>query len=207
MFLFAHVGITAGITKAYDLLVSKGGRGGNCQADAESGAVVLRPQLRFHCSLRGLKANIGSIDYRLVLLGSMLPDLIDKPLWLFASRDIFPGGHCYAHTLLFNLVLLIAGLILARYRGSQLLILALSSFMHLVLDQIWNSPVVLFWPLLGAIPELETAGWWPGMIQGLLSQPEVYVPEIIGLAVVLFLGYRLFVKKGVTDFIKSGSIG
>jgi len=149
---------------------------------------------------------MGSIDYRIVLLGSLLPDIIDQPLWFFVGGNFFSSGRGYGHTLLFNLALFICGLILVRYRKSWLLIISLCSFMHLILDQMWRNLATLFWPLLGPIPEKETAGWLLNMIQRLFSCPEVYIPEIIGLVIVLLFAYKLVMRKGIIGFIRGGAI-
>ena len=47
-------------------------------------------------------------------------------------------------------------------------------------------------------------GWMPNIIHSLFSEPLTYIPEIIGLAVILLLGYSLLVKKGGTNFVKEG---
>ena len=208
MLLFGHIGITAGVVKAYDILVSMTKPGSSYQLDSSSklGTVIKKKRLRLHYLLNGIKGRIGSIDYRLVLVGSLLPDIVDKPVWFFASSDTFPGGRDYAHTLLFNLVLFISGLVLIRYRKSWLLIISLSSFMHLILDQMWNSPVVLLWPLLGPLPKEETVGWLSNIFQILFSSPELYVPEIAGFLIVSLFAYRLVVSKSVINFLKNGAI-
>jgi len=212
MLLFGHIGITAGVVKACDILASKTRPVGSYEphSSLRLGTVIGRQRWRLHYLLNGIKGRIGSIDYRIVLLGSLLPDLIDKPVWLlvsnFTSGTPFSGRN-YAHTLLFNLVLFIGGSVLIRYRKPWLLILSLSSFMHLVLDQMWNSPVALLWPLLGSLPKEETAGWLSNMFQELFLYPEVYVPEIMGLVIVLLFAYRLVMRKSVISFIRSGVIG
>lgn len=208
MLLFGHIGIIAGVVRACDTLASTNRPDSGYEPDSSSrfGIVIPKKRLHRHYLLNGIKSRIGSIDYRFVLLGSLLPDIIDKPLWLFTSSDIFPSGRGYAHTLLFNLALFTCGLILTRYKKSWLLIVSLCSFTHLILDQIWNSPVVLLWPLLGPLPKGETAGWLPNMIQALLTQPKVYVPEIIGLVIVSLFAYRLVRRKSAINFIKEGAI-
>ena len=85
------------------------------------------------------------IDYRLVILGSLLPDIIDKPLefWLLHSRSI-------GHTLLFANLLILLGLTAmgsARLRAS--LVLSISSAGHLLLDSMWEIPETILWPLYG----------------------------------------------------------
>ncbi len=208
MLLFGHIGITAGVVKACDTLVSMSRPDNSYEPGSNSrfGIVIRKQRLRLHHLLSGIKGRIGSIDYRIVLLGSLLPDIIDKPLWLLAVGYIAPSGRGYAHTLLFNLALFICGLILIRYRKSWLLIISLCSFMHLIFDQIWNSPVVLLWPLLGPLPEKETTGWLFNIIQALFSYPSVYIPEIIGLIIVLLFAYRLIIRRSFISFIRSGAV-
>ena len=209
MLLFGHIGITAGAAKAYDMLASmtKSGNSDQPGSNPKFGMVTGGERLRSRSSPGGIDSRVALIDYRLVSLGSLLPDIIDKPVWFFASRDSFFSGRDYAHTLLFNLALLIGGLVLPRYKKSWLLVLSLSSFMHLILDQMWSSPVALLWPLLGSLPKGETVGWWSNIFRALFSSPAVYVSEIIGLLIVLFFAYRLVMEKRVFGFLKSGAIG
>ncbi len=209
---FGHIGITAGVVKACDVLVSMARPGNSYQPDSDLkfGKVIAKERLHLHYVLNEVKGCLGSIDYRIVLLGSLLPDIIDKPVWFFVTSltsDPSLSGRDYAHTLLFNLALFISALVLIRYRKSWLLVISLSSFMHLIFDQIWNSPGVLLWPLLGPLLKEETVGWMSNIIQKLFSYPEVYVPEIIGLSVVLLFTYRLVMKKSVISFIRGGAIG
>jgi len=142
----------------------------------------------------------------MVLLGSLLPDILDKPSWLFAFSDIFPCGRDYGHTFLFNLLLFICGLIMIKYKKSWLLIISLSSIVHLVLDQMWDNPVALWWPVLGPFNRAETTGWLSNIIQALSSDPGTYIPEIIGLIIILLLGGRLIVRKSMLNFIRTGAI-
>lgn len=55
------------------------------------------------------------MDYKLIIIGSLLPDIIDKP----AGMILLPleNGRVFGHTLLFILLLLIIGL---KYRKSSL---------------------------------------------------------------------------------------
>ena len=208
MLFFGHIGITAGAAKACDILLSmtKPGDSLNPNSSLKFDTTPYSKWMSFHELLNGAEGQINSIDYRLVLLGSLLPDIIDKPVWFLLGSDTSLSGRGYAHTLLFSLALLIGGLVLLRYRKSWLFILSLSSFMHLILDQIWNSPVILLWPLLGPLPSADTTGWLSGRFQGLFLYPEVYIPEIIGLLVVMLLTYRLVKGKRVTVFLKDGVV-
>jgi hypothetical protein len=95
-----------------------------------------------------------AIDYRLVALMAILPDVIDRPLYVF----IIPGsqsGRLFAHTLVFNLVLL-AVLVTVR-RG--LWIYGVLPLFHLIMDLQGTSAHQLFWPFLGpALNNLHIPG-------------------------------------------------
>ena len=209
MLFFGHLGITAGVSKACDILLSMTKPGGSYQLSDNIGSrlVISRERSDLRHVISRIQAGIGLIDYRLVLLGSLLPDIIDKPVFLLIGDSASLSGRDYAHTLLFNLALFVSGMVLFRYRKPGLLIISFSSFMHLVLDQMWGSSVILLWPLMGPLPHGETSGWLADRFQGLFLYPQVYIPEIIGLLVIFFFTYRVTKKKGITDFLKEGVIG
>ncbi|MFC2025167.1 metal-dependent hydrolase [Chloroflexota bacterium] len=208
MLLFGHIGITVGVARACDVLASVANPDNTHQSDfsLKFSIVFNRERWRLYHLLNRIKKRIGLVDYRMVLLGSLLPDIVDKPAWLFTSSDASLSGRDYSHTLLFNLALFIGGLVLIRYKKSWLLILSLSSFTHLILDQMWNNPAALLWPLLGPLHKRETAGWLFNMVEALVSEPEVYVPEIIGLMLILLFAYRVVTRRSVVSFIRDGAI-
>ena len=156
-----------------------------------------------------LAAIAGRIDYRLVLLGSMLPDIIDKPIGQYFLRDTFSNGRIFGHTLFFCLIIFLIGLY--RYRrcgGTGGIVLSLCSGSHLVLDQIWHSPKTLFWPILGlAFDKLDLSDWMPSMWGALWNDPSVYGPEIVGLLILALFGLKLLRSRRVLDFLKRGTTG
>jgi hypothetical protein len=206
MLIFGHTGVTVGIIKACDILINRPVN--ICQPDSSSRSrlAVGKKWLPLYHRLNGIGRQVCPIDYRIVLLGSLLPDIIDKALWLFASSSIFPSGRDYGHTFLFNLLLFICGLILIKYKKSWLLIISVSSIIHLILDQMWDMPITLWWPLLGPFQRIETTGWLSNILRALFSDPGTYIPEIIGLVIILLMGYRLIVRKSILNFIRTGAM-
>ena len=93
------------------------------------------------------------IDYRQIAIGSLLPDMIDKPVGMILLP--INNGRIFGHTLLFLLILLIISL---KYR--KFLFLSFASFLHLIEDEIWNEPETLFWPLLGEFPAKEHSSFY-----------------------------------------------
>ena len=85
----------------------------------------------------------------LCIIGSIIPDLIDKPLGL-----VFPAalgsGRTVFHTLVIVLILLLCVFILFQARSWLLgggLVCAL--LLHQLMDEMWTLPANWFWPLLG----------------------------------------------------------
>jgi hypothetical protein len=121
-----------------------------------------------------------SIDYRLVLVGTLLPDLIDKPLGLLLGLE----GRLWAHTLLF-LVGLLAVSRIPRIRGLQWVGFGVAT--HLLLDQIWQSPNVALWPFDG--PFLPATFNPLSYVHTLLTNPYVGFGEVLGAVILVALGW------------------
>ena len=128
-----------------------------------------------------------------LLLGSMLPDIIDKPLGeiLFGSPAM---GRTFAHAILFLLVLFAVAY---HMHDPRLAWLAGGVGAHLILDFMWNSPATLLWPLLGPFPpgaNLNTLDYLQALLRG-LSNPMVAVPEMLGLAYLAY--FALSSREGI----------
>lgn len=146
------------------------------------------------------------IDIRVLMVGALLPDIIDKPIGRLFFSDEIGSGRMFSHTLVFFLMLFLAGLYLNRVRGhSWLLILSAGVFSHLVLDGVWLVPETFFWPLYGwSFPRDTDAGFWTEILSGLLM-PEVLVPEVLGLIAVSVFGVTLLRRHTVWRFLRHGS--
>jgi len=124
-------------------------------------------------------------DLAFVAIGSMLPDIIDKPLGevVYGTPSM---GRIFAHTLLF--LLLLAGAAIYT-RDLRLASLCGGVLFHLSLDFMWSSPVILLWPLLGSFPPaplMDTMSYLQMLLQG-LKDPMVLLPELVGLAYFIYL--------------------
>lgn len=127
-------------------------------------------------------------DMAFLALGSMLPDIIDKPLGLLAFGTP-AAGRTICHTLLFVLVLATLAFYLKDLRLASVSVGVLA---HLTLDFMWQSPVILFWPLFGNFPvvrELGVSDYIQVLLNG-LRNPMVGVPEVLGLSYLLFLAFE-----------------
>jgi len=83
-----------------------------------------------------------AIDYRLVVVGALLPDVVDAPF----------GGARVLHTVVASVVLLVGVMLGTRHRRQlrrRLLAVPIGTFLHLVLDGMWTRTETFWWPFLG----------------------------------------------------------
>ncbi len=124
-------------------------------------------------------------DLTFVAIGSMLPDIIDKPLGVMLYGS-FSMGRILAHTLLFLLLLATLALYL---RDIRIVSLFFGVLIHLMLDYMWNSPVTFLWPLLGPFPSathIDTINYIEMLLSG-LRDPGIFIPELMGIAYIIYL--------------------
>jgi hypothetical protein len=133
---------------------------------------------------------------RLVIImaavGSVLPDLVDKPLGNIILAGTLDYGRIYCHTLLFVSILLIAGLILSfRYPrvGPLMLALVAGILLHQILDFMWLEPANWLWPMFGPFQGYVPPGFLQNAFFAELLNPSEWISGIL----VLFL----LVQSGV----------
>lgn len=83
-----------------------------------------------------------AIDHRVVVLGAVLPDVIDAPF----------GGARLLHTLAVSAVLLVSVMLATRGRRHarrRWLFLPVGTFLHLVFDGMWTRTHTFWWPAFG----------------------------------------------------------
>ncbi len=144
--------------------------------------------------------NRSAVDFRLVLVGSILPDLIDKPLGAILHLD----ARLWAHSLLFLAALLLLSL-LPALRGMRWV--GFGDAVHLLVDLIWQQPQVALWPILGlAFPAGEQS--FGGYLYILLTDPYVQFGEIVGTLILIAVAwrYRLYRWPALRQFLKDGRL-
>ncbi|MEO7837321.1 MAG: hypothetical protein ABIS21_06740 [Acidimicrobiales bacterium] len=137
-----------------------------------------------------------AIDYRLIVAGVLLPDLTDAAL----------GGARILHTLVASVVLMTLVMVGTRGRRGarrRLLALPIGTFLHLVLDAMWSSTTVFWWPVFGAS--------FGGAGLPSLSRPValIIMQELVGL-LALAWWWRRFGLHDVDrrrTFLRTGRLG
>jgi len=205
MLFFGHVGITLCAAAA---LANLAPVQSHATVEARPEAPTATSDPTTPCRLSFLDALANLVDIRVLLIGSLLPDIIDKPLGHLVFSQALSNGRVYAHTLLFLLMITVGGGWL--YRKSHrtwLLALSFGTAMHLLLDQMWLEPHTLLWPFFGfAFGKSDISDWIPNMLHGLFTDPAVYLSEVVGLAAVLWLAWLLVRRRRVRVFLRRGRI-
>jgi inner membrane protein len=195
MFLFGHVGITLGAGLVLDQTIKYGRR-----LTAGHSRAPNTPSIEHNDPVKASPiATVSLIEIVFCVIGSVLPDIIDKPVGHYLFSQFFGNnGRIFSHTLLFALIILIIGL--WWYFSKKVtwgLILSFGVFMHLILDSMWRTPQTLFWPLYGfSFPRSNETGWFWGMIHNLIVNPSTYIEELVGIAIlVIVLAVLIWAKR------------
>jgi inner membrane protein len=208
MFLFGHIGLTLGAALAVTSLVDARQkaavrRKGQTQPGQDRGDFANAPG-----SNHGLSSLVESLgrfmDLRLLAIGSMLPDIIDKPLGLF----LFGEGRVFTHSLIVTLLVLLTGVFLYfNYKHTAVLAVACGMVSHLILDFMWMSPEIFLWPLYGwSFPAGERSSHILIWLSDLVSVPGIYLTELAGLIILAILAGVLVNKKKLWTLLKTGCL-
>jgi hypothetical protein len=139
------------------------------------------------------------MDLRWVVAGSVLPDVVDKPIGSILFHDTFGSHRLVAHALVFPVVALFVVLGVTR-RGSParkaLIAVVIGSLFHLVLDGAWADPEAFWWPALGIeFPEIADSAFGP-LVRGMVTDPWVWAQEALGATYLVYLWARWIPQAG-----------
>jgi inner membrane protein len=191
MFFFGHIGITLGAAVAIKGLIDA-----SRKTPVSAGRTF---------SIANRTESLGKfLDLRLLVIGSLLPDIVDKPLGVL----FFGEGRVFTHSLLVTLLVLMIGFYLyLNHKQTAVLAVAWGMASHVVLDFMWMSPKVFLWPLYGwGFPTGVRTTYLSVWLSTLTHDPGVYITEIIGLLILAVLTGILVGKKELLIVLKKGRI-
>lgn len=210
MLLFGHLGITLGTAVLANAAIDRFASarpGGTGDEKAQSGAGSNRFDGPWRQAGSWFESLARKVDIRAIFVGSLLPDIIDKPIGHVLLAGSLNNGRIFGHSLFLLFIILLAGLILYRRNHNNfILAVAFGTAMHLVLDSMWVDPHALFWPFLGVAFEKGAPG---NFFIGLLSsvrQTSSYITEIVGFIIVGVFGLWLARTKSILTFLKRGRV-
>jgi inner membrane protein len=210
MFIFGHVGITLGAATTFSAVVTSLQHPPKRRLSEDAVtllAIKIKDQKVSIAERIGLGPLARFLDIRILMIGALVPDIIDKPLSFLGIGD----GRFITHTLLIFLV--VSAIALALYlfqKKTWLLAIAFGTFTHLILDSMWAMPQTLFWPLSGwSFPAAnhkiglgQISAWW----NMLLTNPRLDIGEAIGFLIVAGVVSVLLREKKFKVFLLSGKI-
>jgi len=128
------------------------------------------------------------MDLRVLVLGGLLPDLIDTPVGLLFYEQL-GAVRLFTHGLLLAAAVMV-GVVLSTRRGRPRKLwmpLAIGLLFHILLDGMWLNAETLWWPLLGwgftaAGPETASA-----YLSALLADGRMWLTEAVGLVYLVYL--------------------
>ncbi len=208
MFIFGHAGITLGAALLINGVIGKRFKSVDAGNDT---AEIASPS--DDDSDRSWFGSLGQrLDIRILLLGSLLPDIIDKPIGRFFLSDVFENGRIFGHTLLFAIIITIAGwYVYRRWKKTSLLALSFGIVTHIVLDRMWNYHQTLFWPLFGFTFEKYNYDFWSWStmehrLERLVDNPFLGIPELIGVIIFVWFTVYLVRNRKLKVFLRYGRI-
>src|SRR6266550_3641225 len=160
------------------------------------------------CALLLVTLGPRRIDYRLALLGLVLP-LADVVIRILAYPHSRLGVHLYLHTFLFALVLALA--VMTFLRGAtarRWFVVPMAVVIHLLLAGMLGDPVGLFWPLVGShFAKLPDGVRLVGRVLP-LSGGDI-VKEVLGIAALVYIAVAFGLDKpaALKEFLRSGMLG
>jgi len=145
------------------------------------------------------------IDYRFILVGAVLPDVIDGVLTLFYD---WPAKRGIAHSLLVDVAVTVAIIVFLRGDTRQRWFgIGVGWLLHLVADGMWDAPATFFWPVAGtdfATHPREPYSW--DLFAHPLSHLGTWSGELVGLLILAWfvVAFRLNDRARRATFLKDG---
>lgn len=139
------------------------------------------------------------MDLRWVMLGSLLPDVIDKPIASMLFNDVFETHRVFAHAVVFPVVLLGLAMAVTRRgtgRRRAAIAVVIGCFIHLLLDGVWTSPQAFLWPFFGfEFPRIAGSDFFT-LLGDMIRSPFIWAGEALGFAYLAYLWRRHLRAEG-----------
>ena len=129
-------------------------------------------------------------------LGSVLPDIVDKPLGHIVLTSVLDNGKIYFHSLIIFLLFFMTGILVWKYyRSHSFLYVALGIIIHQLVDLMWKRPVNWYYPFLGRYQVEVHQNYVVQVIITELTSPTEWIFFIGILVILLVAGIRIYQKK------------
>jgi hypothetical protein len=137
------------------------------------------------------------VDIRFLVVGAVLPDVLDMPIGTVLFPDRYATGELWFHSLV-AATLYMTVVLLATRRGRKrraFMALGIGWLLHLMLDGTWTNPEVLFWPFFGWTIPIGVSPYWSLAWERALSDPWRWAKEVVGLAYLAWLWFAVGLNR------------
>jgi inner membrane protein len=137
------------------------------------------------------------VDVRFLLVGAILPDLIDLPVGTLIFAHRYSTGELWFHSLIIPTIYMIGVLLFTRRgrRRRAWMALGVGWLFHLLLDGMWVNDEVFLWPFFGWEIPPGAAPYWPLAWERALVDPWRWITEVIGISYLVWL----WIALGLSD--------
>jgi len=155
---------------------------------------------------KGLR--LHRIDYRTLIVASLLPDLIDKPLAGLLAGSYEYESRSFGHSFAFlGCVGLLMAILWLWNRSLWVFPVFLGVLFHDALDVMWLHPDVFFWPIAGwQFPKAVNEAWQGFVQMGGYKIKQLDFLDNISVLVLLYFFMRIALGGKIIDFFRKGKL-
>lgn len=133
------------------------------------------------------------VDVRFLLLGALVPDVIDMPIGTILLAGRYSTSELWAHSLLAAAVYMAIVLLTTRRgrRRRAWMALGVGWLFHLLIDGMWFNEDVFLWPFLGLDLPSGRQPFWPAAWDRAMGDPWRWLLELAGIGYLWWLWLKL----------------
>lgn len=140
-------------------------------------------------------------------IGSLLPDIIDKPVGYIILASL-GNGRIFFHSLtVFALVALLGSVIWMKWRHPGLLFIAAGMLSHQLADAMWTIPSSWYWPFMGWFRPRYSQFYFGDLFSLELSSSSELLLIALGIVLVICILYAWRTGKNTIFRVVAGMTG
>ena len=154
------------------------------------------------------RLRLRRMDYRILIVASLLPDLIDKPLARFLESSLTYESRAFGHTLVFLGIIGVLAIIqrLGR-KNCWLFPVFLGVLFHDTFDVMWLHREIFLWPMEGWQFSKPMDEAWQGWVQfGGYKIKKLDFIDNISVLFILFFFMKIALGRTIMEFVKKGKL-
>ena len=151
---------------------------------------------------------LRQIDYRVLIVASLLPDLVDKPLSSVLAGSYEYESRALGHSLVFLGCFVILMIVQWFWnKNLWLLPVVLGVLFHDIFDAMWLHPGIFYWPLEGWLFPTPVNEAWQGWMQidsYKIKQLDLF--DNISVLILLCFFMKIALGGRILDFLRKGKL-